>query len=466
MKHRFPQKPNSFKSIYWGFGVSAGLAVLVGILSLYVFRSLIIASSLLTLDRADELIDSDELISKFQEKVSTSKTFLLTGNPSDLRRAQQARREFLDILDRFKTDFTGPEEKKYLAEITLQESQQQNSWEELIATRKTASLPAIKLIEKFESDFLPKYQNLKSIFKSFRQFEKQDLQIARASFLAATRDTSRIIIGSIGATVLIVLSLGLLMKRTVSLIDLYQKQIEGSNESLERFAYVAAHDLKQPIITMSGYVDLLSLKLEGQLDKDANQYLGFIQAAALRLSRLIDDLLTFSRLFQKGLVLEVVDLTGVMNEVLENLNSTIVNSKATLRIDPLPLVMGSRSQLIQLFQNLIANSIKFRGDRTPQIQISGASSGDSILFAVKDNGIGIPSSCKTSVFEMFKRAHSNYQGSGIGLAMCKKIVEHHGGKIWIDSTENVGTTVYFSLQQAQQINRDDRRSSSSSENVG
>ncbi|MFD7436265.1 ATP-binding protein [Streptomyces sp. NPDC059861] len=233
------------------------------------------------------------------------------------------------------------------------------------------------------------------------------------------------------------------------LLDEQAADLQRSNAELEQFAYVASHDLQEPLRKVSSFTQLLQRRYGGQLDERADQYIAFAVDGANRMQVLINDLLAFSRV---GRVLndhEEVDLEAVVGRALDNLSVAIEESGAEVTHDPLPKVVGDATQLGMLWQNLLSNSVKFRRpDRTPQIRISVRTDGNGLReFAVTDNGIGIEPGFQEKVFVLFQRLHTRdaYPGTGIGLAMCKKVVEFHGGTIRIDPGHTAGTRVVFTL---------------------
>lgn len=235
-------------------------------------------------------------------------------------------------------------------------------------------------------------------------------------------------------------------KRTAELTEANTNLLH-SNRELEQFAYVASHDLQEPLRTVNSYAQLLARKYEGNLDAKADKYLGYIREGATRMQQLITDLLELSRVGTRGKGLTPIDCEPVLYQVLENLQVAIAENKAIITHDPLPIVMGDETQLIQLFQNLISNAIKFRREEPPQVHICAVQQNNEWVFSVRDNGIGIEAEYFERIFLIFQRLHgrSEYPGTGIGLAVCKKIVDRHGGRIWVESIPGEGTTFYFSL---------------------
>ena len=217
--------------------------------------------------------------------------------------------------------------------------------------------------------------------------------------------------------------------------------LQRSNRELEQFAYVASHDLQEPLRMVGSYVQLLAKRYEGQLDADADEFIGYAVEGATRMQRLINDLLAFSRLGRQDEPLAPVDCGQLLATVQKNLERPIRESGAVLEIAPLPQVLGVASRLTQVFQNLVANAIKFHGQKPPRIEIAATPKGDEYIFSVRDHGIGIEPQYFDKIFIIFQRLHGkkDYPGTGIGLAVTKKIIEHHGGRIWIESSPGAGT---------------------------
>jgi PAS domain S-box-containing protein len=223
--------------------------------------------------------------------------------------------------------------------------------------------------------------------------------------------------------------------------------LERSNTDLEQFAYVASHDLQEPLRMVASFVQLLGRRYQGQLDTEADEIIGYAVDGAHRMQRLVNDLLTYSRVGTHGKAFETTDCEAVVDQALANLRLAIEEGGAVVVREALPTVNADAWQLVQLFQNLIGNAIKFRGDEAPQIHISAAQREDGWVFSVRDNGIGIAPESFERIFVIFQRLHgrAEYAGTGIGLAVCKKIVERHGGRIWVESEPGAGTAFCFTL---------------------
>ena len=242
-----------------------------------------------------------------------------------------------------------------------------------------------------------------------------------------------------------------LERQKINLLSLYKElersnlEIKRSNSELEKFAYVASHDMQEPLRTIISYLQLLQEKLDKHLDKETEQYMDYVIGAGYRMRDLITGLLEYSRINRTDGIEEEVDVNLVLKEVLGNLGTTINESKATIVADKLPVIKGGHLHLVRLFQNLISNAIKFSGQKEPRIKISHIAKDGFYQFSVEDNGIGIDPKYGERIFEIFQRLHpiGEYPGMGIGLAICKKIVERHGGKIWVESQPGKGSTFFF-----------------------
>ncbi|NOU90796.1 HAMP domain-containing protein [Paenibacillus sp. LMG 31460] len=227
-----------------------------------------------------------------------------------------------------------------------------------------------------------------------------------------------------------------------------KEDLAGSNAELEQFAYVASHDLQEPLRMVASYVQLLAKRYQGKLDQDADDFIHYAVDGAQRMQNLINDLLAFSRVGTKGKELKSVDFEEVLHHVLTNLQHAIQESDALVTHDPLPTLLVDPTQMVQLLQNLVGNAIKFRdANRAPIIHIGIKQQNNEWLFSIRDNGIGFDPKYRDRIFLIFQRLHNKtkYQGTGIGLSICKKIVERHGGKIWVDSEVGHSTTFYFTL---------------------
>jgi len=236
-------------------------------------------------------------------------------------------------------------------------------------------------------------------------------------------------------------------KRVEETLKKAMADLERSNKDLEQFASIASHDLQEPLRMVASYTQLLAERYEGQLDEKARKYIAYAVEGASRMQRLVNDLLTYSRVSTRGNPIETTDSHSILGEAIRNLAAVIEESKTIVTTEDLPMVRADASQLVQVFQNLLANAIKFRSENSPLIQVTARDEGREWVFSVRDNGIGIDQQYAERVFVIFQRLHTRqeYPGTGIGLAVCKRIVERHGGKIWFESEPGKGSTFFFTV---------------------
>ena len=220
-----------------------------------------------------------------------------------------------------------------------------------------------------------------------------------------------------------------------------------TNGELQQFAYVSTHDLREPLRKVRSYTELLERRYQGQLDEKADKYINYIVGGATRMQTLITDLLAYLKIGDEELSLQSTDLNQIVDNVLHDLDMMVQENSAVITYDPLPTVQADASQMTHLLQNLLSNAIKFRGEEPPTIHISAERQNGEWLFAVADNGIGLEAEFAERVFVIFQRLHTKeeYPGTGIGLAISKKVVENHNGRIWLESQPNQGTIFYFTL---------------------
>lgn len=237
------------------------------------------------------------------------------------------------------------------------------------------------------------------------------------------------------------------MKKAQEEIKETMKKLELSNEDLQSFAYVISHDLKEPLRMVSSFTQLLKKRYDGKFDEEADEFIGFIVEGSKRMESLLDDLLNYSRITSVADKYQEIDLNTILNECMFNLKIAIDEKNVEITCDSLPTVMVNRTQMIHVFQNLLANAIKFSGEKTPKIHISSRRDGYKWIISVSDNGIGIDSQYHKRIFKVFQRLHkrSEYEGTGMGLFITKKIVERHNGYIWLESEPGKGSSFYFSL---------------------
>jgi PAS domain S-box-containing protein len=244
------------------------------------------------------------------------------------------------------------------------------------------------------------------------------------------------------------LAQGIVRKRAEEALDQRAAELTRSNAELERFAYIASHDLQEPLRMVASYTQLLGRRYKGKLSTEADEFIAFAIDGANRMQALINDLLAFSRVGTKAAPMVPTSLERPVDVALANLRMAIEESGAIITRDALPTVVIDERQLVQLFQNLIANALKFRGGKPPRVHIGAEQAGDEWRILVRDNGVGIDPQFFGRLFVLFQRLHaaSEYEGTGIGLAICKKIIDRHGGRIWVESAPGEGATFIFTLR--------------------
>ena len=237
-------------------------------------------------------------------------------------------------------------------------------------------------------------------------------------------------------------------KRSEEHLTKTMEELKRSNDELGQFAYVASHDLQEPLRMVASYTQLLAQRYKGRLDSDADEFIAFAVDGCNRMQGLIQDLLSYSRAGANAEALREISCEDALEKTLKNLCATIQESGAMVTHDSLPVIMMDETQLVQVFQNLIGNAIKYRGAEPPRVHVSATrNGGNEWIFSVRDNGMGIEPQYFERIFILFQRLHGQkeFEGTGIGLAMCKKIVDRLGGRIWVESQPMKGSTFYFAL---------------------
>ena len=237
------------------------------------------------------------------------------------------------------------------------------------------------------------------------------------------------------------------LKKAEETLKLKLEELTFSNAELEQFAYISSHDLQEPLRMITSYLQLLQRRYQGNLDEKADKYIYFAVEGASRMQNMVNDLLNFSRVTTCAREPETTNCNFILNQALSNLKLIIKENNATISHGPLPEIIVDPTQLIQVFQNIIMNGIKFHNEESPKIHIYAEEKTNEWTFSVQDNGIGIEPQHFERIFEYFKRLHKReeYPGTGMGLAICKKIIEKQGGRIWVESEPSKGSTFYFTL---------------------
>ncbi len=236
-------------------------------------------------------------------------------------------------------------------------------------------------------------------------------------------------------------------KKAEAILAATMADLKRSNEELQQFAYVASHDLQEPLRMVSSYTQLLADRYKGRLDERADKYIEYAVDGAVRMQRLINDLLDFSRVGTRAMPIETTDCNAVLKEALGNLAAMIDEHRAIITHEALPSVHADASQLVLVFQNLISNAVKFHGVDLPNVHVSAQDQGPEWVFSIKDNGLGIDQKYADKIFLLFQRLHTRqeYPGTGMGLAICKRIIQRHGGRLWFESVPGGGSTFFFTI---------------------
>lgn len=402
--------------------------------------------------RTNELVKALEvLLSNLKDVEVAQREFILTGDGEYIQRIRQARNSF--GLDINRIAAMGAE--SYWVELLRTAIPQKfDEIEETIKLRQSGDFEAASnvILQGRGSQAM---DDVRTIVSAVIRKENENLAKRGAEQeIFFDRATTLFVIVLLFNVALIGLLFHLTQREARELerrVALRTEELQRSNEDLQQFAYVASHDMKEPLRMISSYASLLQRRYRGRIDEDADTYIGFIVDGVRRMNLLITDLLDYSRAGQSAdEQMAPVDPNAVLRGVLDNLKVTIADAGASVTHEKLPVVAYDSMRLTQLLQNLIGNAIKYRGDKKPLIHISAAVTETETVFAVRDNGPGIAPEHHETVFGIFKRLHGKeVEGTGIGLAMCRRIVERHGGRIWVESTPGAGATFRFTVPHTQ-----------------
>jgi signal transduction histidine kinase len=435
-------------------GVALGIVLLIFVSSYSTFRSYFRASdlreqSLLTLDVIQNLL------LQLTDAETAQRGYLLTGKDSYLEPLQTPVSKIPELLSRLRAlravahpDLKAMDRLQELIKLKVDELGS------TLAVRRSKGEAAALMIVNTDKG-KKTMDEIRRLCAEMTYQENTLLRAREASLVAGTRRSVAVLMAGTILTLILVAGSGWLTSQAMQkrlesearLIDSV-KQLNASNRELEQFAYVASHDLQEPLRMVSNYCQLLGRRYKGRLDQDANEFIEFAVSGAQRMQKLIDDLLAYSRVGSRVGKPVRTSVDVCFRDVLKNLEALVTETGAVITHDPFPEVDVDPNQLMQLLQNLIGNGIKFSGKNTPpKIHVSVENKETEWLFGVRDQGIGIAPEYFDRIFVIFQRLHSKheYPGTGIGLAICKKIVDAYGGTIWVESTPGQGSTFYFTL---------------------
>ncbi len=433
------------------------LSLAITIASLFLLKAKLSAHHQRILEYVHALIPAERMKSAMQGYVASERGFLLTGQSDFLERLRMADDDFQKHLNELGGWVRTPKGDRLLADILAAEKEHQGVVDKIHALRRVNGLNE-DLIRTFENEVFPRRVKLQNLVDSLVQHKEQELLRAEEeSKLANDREVTAIIL-SAGFSILLLSLLALFFSRKLVLLYAESKESEKhirglatelsrSNAELERFASIASHDLRSPLNTISSVGNLLEERIKELGDDRAKEYLAFMVDGAAKMRELVDDLLDYARVSNEGTKTERVNLGNVIDDVQTALRKEIEESGAQIVCTELPDVVGDRSQLRQLFSNLVGNAINYRSKDKPLIRISASEEGENWRICVSDNGIGVEMEYADKIFLPFKRLHSYQErpGTGLGLPICRSVVERHGGRIWIKSEVGKGTRFFITF---------------------
>jgi signal transduction histidine kinase len=451
MRVRVPRSPQRLVAL--AFGIACTALLLTAALTLFL--------ALRQVRQADTVLRT-ELIQQHLEEVlrgavdaeTGERGYVITGLPAFLEPYEDARGAVRRALAALDTLIADSLQRARLPDLRLRTDHQLDTLERIVSLRRDSGLAAASRFIAMGAGKLG-MDSLRGLVSLMAERQSSLLDQRTGTLHEARRRTlAAITVLSILATALLWLAYRRLLRT-----EEYRREAEAarakaaeelrrSNTELQRFAYVASHDLQEPLRMVASFTQLLAKRYQGRLDATADEYIGFAVDGAKRMQQLIADLLEYSRVGTEQMRRGPVEMTRVVDEATSRLTAVIRESGASVTHDALPAVGGDRARLEQLLQNLIGNALKYRKPGTaPAVHVSAAREEDGWHFTVRDNGIGIPPEHHEKIFQMFQRLHGRdqYAGTGIGLAICQRIVEAHGGRIWVTSTPGEGTTFHFTL---------------------
>lgn len=429
--------------LLWGFFAALFAGLLIAGASLYALRLVVISKDNVTFDHAADLIAAERVRSSIVRVATAERGFLFTGSEEFLKQYEDARAELDREMNVLERKVESAEGRTLFAELRERIATHTSAAERVITMRRRGvDLPVVS--DEFERSVLPAGDRMRRVVDALIALKDRKLAAAHDASVWAANRATYLILFLTAAALTLAGTLALVLTRTVA--RLYD-ELATTNEELERFAYLVSHDLREPLRTVSGFVGLLERRYGEKLDAGARDLIAHASDGARRMAKLIESLLEFSRVGHAPLALAEVDTGACVRGVWEDLGLAVRESGATLSVGDLPRVQADASQLGRVFQNLLSNAIKFGGEASPRVEVTASRDGARWRFCVADSGPGIPADERERIFEFFQRGQggARRQGSGIGLAACRRIVERHGGKIWVESEPGHGARFYFTL---------------------
>lgn len=449
------------------FGAALLCAAVILGASLVAIRSITRSHTSITEQDFRHLSSTQKLLSAVERRSIHLRSYLLTGNATFLVRAQEAETDVERLVETLKEVTLTYRGKTLLSEIERLIEEDRNRVDDFVAI--APKLSRRELAKQFELQIRPVGARLRDRLDELVIYKEEKVRTAMETAHDTAGTATRLVV--LMAVFALALTLILTVVTTRTLSRLYGKlqralaeeenlanRLKKTNDELDRFASAASHDLQEPLRTIGTFLQLLELKNRHVLDKESKEYMHFVLDGCRRLKALVEALLVYSRTGHWPLEAERISLENIVKRTLQDLKKTIDESNTHVEWNALPEVWGDSMQISQLFQNLISNAIKYRREEKTRIEISAHPLESRWLISVRDNGIGIDTKDSDRVFESFRRLHSgkSIPGTGLGLSVCKNIVERHGGKIWCESVLGQGSVFYFTLPEApkQTQNRD------------